>query len=50
MSTDGIIGATVGIMTLKIAGDIMANSRKSGKKSSKKGSKKSGVAFSKIKW
>lgn len=43
MSTDGIIGATVGVMALKVAGDLMKTSRKSSKQSGK-------VAFSKIKW
>lgn len=43
MSTDNIIGATVGVMTLKVAGDLMTKGKKSSKKTGK-------IKFNKIKW
>lgn len=47
MNTDNIVGGAVGILTLKVAGDLLTKGKKSGKQSSKKSGS---VAFSKIKW
>ena len=43
MNTDNIVGGAVGILTLKVAGDLLTKGKKSGKKSGK-------ISFSKIKW
>jgi hypothetical protein len=44
VDSQGIVGATVGVLTLKVAGDLITKGKKSGKKSGGK------VKFSKVKF